>query len=177
MAEETQPGYSRRNRIGQASVPLWALGFVAALLAVTCLSLWAIILVSRPALPRVTSAPEFIVVTFAPAPAPGSTGAASTDLPTLEPPTATVPPNINLGSINLGSFVQVVRTDGDPLKLRQAPSLSGETNYLALPSEVLKVVNGPTIADGFTWWFLVDPTDENRNGWAVENYLEATTGP
>lgn len=177
MAEETQPSYSRRNQIGQATVPLWALGFIAALFAVSCLSLWAIVVISRPALPRVTSAPEFIVVTTASTPAPGSTGAASTDLPTLEPPTATVPPNVNPGSINLGSFVQVVRTEGDPLKLRQAPSLSGEINYLALPNEVLKVVNGPTIADGFTWWFLVDPLNESRNGWAVENYLEATTGP
>jgi hypothetical protein len=174
MAEETQPAsaYSRRNQIGQATVPLWALGFIAALFAVTCLSLWAFVVISRPALPRVTSAPEFIVVTTVPTLAPGST-----ELPTLEPPTPTVPPNVNPGVINLGSFVQVVRTDGDPLKLRQAPSLSGEVNYLALPNEVLKVVNGPTIADGFTWWFLVDPLNDSRNGWAVENYLEATTGP
>ena len=174
MAEETQPAsaYSRRNKIGQATVPLWALGFVAALFAVTCLSLWAFVVISRPALPRITSAPEFILATTAPTPAPGST-----ELPTREPPPAPVPPNVTPGAINLGSFVQVVRTEGDPLKLRQAPSLSGEVNYLALPNEVLKVVNGPTIADGFTWWFLVDPLNESRNGWAVENYLEATTGP
>ncbi|MBI3241404.1 MAG: hypothetical protein HYZ49_03830 [Chloroflexi bacterium] len=177
MSEETQPSYSRRNRIGQAAVPLWALGFLAALFAVTCLSLWAVILVSRPTLPRVTAVPEFIIVSNTSTPFPGSGQASPTELPTLEPPTPTVPPNVNPGVINLGSFVQVVRTDGDPLKLRQAPSLSGEVNYLALPSEVLKVANGPTIADGFTWWFLVDPADENRNGWAVENYLEATTGP
>jgi hypothetical protein len=141
--------------------------------------LWAFIAVVRPTVPRATSSAVFIVVTR-----PGSAGGPTLDPvlvtavgPTLEPPTPTVPPVVNPGFINLGSFVQVAHTEGDPLKLRQSPSLSAETNYLAVPSEVFKVENGPTIADGFTWWFVVDPIDGNRNGWAVENYLEATTGP
>jgi hypothetical protein len=85
--------------------------------------------------------------------------------------TPTVPANPNPGFINLGTVVEVANTDGAPLKLRAAPSLTGEVNYLALPSEVFKVQNGPQVADGFTWWYLVAPSDASRNGWAVENYL------
>lgn len=178
MNDETVP-VARRRRAVEASVPVWALGFVSALFVITCLSLWAFIALTRPTVPPATSSAVFIIVTQ-----PLSAGGATLDAspatsvaPTPEPPTPTVPPVANPGFINLGSFVQVAHTEGDPLKLRQTPSLSAETNYLALPNEVFKVENGPTIADGFTWWFLVDPADSNRNGWAVENYLEATTGP
>ena len=172
MSDETRPVALRHA--GDFSIPIWALVFISALFVMTCVSLWGFILITRPTVPQSTSAAEFIIIT--PLPTQGTPSAATLQ-PALEAPTATVPPNINPGFINLGIYVQVAHTDGDPLKLRQSPSLSAEVNYLALPSEVLKVENGPTIADGFTWWFLVDPVDNNRNGWAVENYLEATTAP
>ncbi len=172
MNDEPLPS-ARRWRASDLAVPIWSLAFVSALFLMTCLSLWAYLLITRPTVPRATSSAEFIVIT----PLPTQALAASPPQPSPEPPTATVPPNVNPGFINLGSYVQVVRTEGDPLKLRQSPSLNAEVNYLALPNEVLKVENGPTIADGFTWWFLVDPVDNQRNGWAVENYLQATTQP
>ncbi|MBM4423343.1 MAG: hypothetical protein FJ030_08120 [Chloroflexi bacterium] len=174
MNDDTVPVGRRRAR--DASIPIWALAFVAMLFVVTCLSLWAYIAVSRPTVPLATSSAVFIVITPITSPEAPTLDPLLATL-TAAPPTATVPPNVNPGFINLGSFVQVVRTDGDPLKLRQAPSLTAEVNYLALPNEVLKVENGPTIADGFTWWFLVDLTNDTRNGWAVENYLQATTAP
>lgn len=176
--DETVPVAPRRRSL-DATVPVWALGFASLLCLVSCMSLWAFILVTRPTVPRATSSAVFIVVTR-----PGVAGAGTPDplvvtsiAPTPELATPTVPPLSNPGIINLGSFVQVAHTEGDPLKLRQAPSLTAETNYLAVPNEVFRVENGPTIADGFTWWFLVDPIDDQRNGWAVENYLQATTGP
>ncbi|MEK7275745.1 MAG: hypothetical protein AAB427_00210 [Chloroflexota bacterium] len=176
MLDHTQPTPPRRSRSAEAAVPLWALGFAAALFAIACLSLWAFVVVSRPTVPRSTSSPVFIVLTNSAASTPDLLSVTAT-LPGDFAPTGTVPPVLNPGAINLGSYVQVVRTDGDPLKLRQAPTLNAEVNYLAVPNEVLKVINGPTIADGFTWWYLVDPADETRNGWAVENYLDATNGP
>ena len=78
-------------------------------------------------------------------------------------------------AINLGNSVAVVGTGGDGLRLRVGPGLQETPNYLALENEVLVVQSGPTIADGFTWWFLVDPTDDTRNGWAAENYLEVVS--
>jgi len=181
MNDETVP-VARRRRAIEASVPIWALAFVSSLFVITCLSLWAYVLVTRPTVPRATSSAVFVLIT-----PPPTAGAPTFDplLATLGVPTptvvteatATIPPNVNPGFINLGSFVQVANTDGDPLKLRQQPSLTAELNYLALPSEVFKVENGPTIADGFTWWYVVDPVNGTRNGWAVENYLQATTAP
>jgi hypothetical protein len=75
----------------------------------------------------------------------------------------------------LGVFVQVTGTGGVPLNLRQAPSLKSEIAYRAIENQVFKVENGPTIADGFTWWLLVDLVDKTRTGWAVENYLQPTS--
>lgn len=169
------PTEPRRPRRETATVPIWTLGFVASLFAMVCLSLWAFIIVTRPTAPRPSSTAAFIVLTAPITPTFDPLAATITIAP--PEPTATVPPNVNPGSINLGAFVQVAHTDGDPLKLRAGPTLNAEVNYLALPNEVFKVANGPTIADGFTWWYLADPADGTRNGWAVENYLEATTGP
>ena len=133
MNNDTLP--SQRRRRSTATVPVWALAFLAALFTVTCLSLWAFIVFTRPTVAKATSSAVFIIVT------PASSAPPPTFDPLLAtlgvpPPTSaieltsTVPPNVNPGFINLGSFVQVVRTDGDPLKMRQQPSLGGEiTNH------------------------------------------------
>jgi hypothetical protein len=106
--------------------------------------------------------------------APGQQTVAGTLPPS---PTPTIPP-APAGNINLGDSVRVIGTGGDGLRLRVGPGLQETPNYLALENEVLVVQSGPTIADGFTWWFLVDPADDTRNGWAVENYLEVVqNGP
>lgn len=173
-----------RSRRAGASVPIWALVFVAALFLVTCVSLWAFLSFTRPTAPVATSSAVFIVITPAYSPVPPTHDplvptdtAAPSDGGTQTDSTPTVPANQNPGFITLGTVVEVAHTDGAPLKLRAAPSLTGEVNYLALPSEVFKVQNGPTVADGFTWWYLVAPSDASRNGWAVENYLAASSNP
>jgi hypothetical protein len=180
MNDETIP--SARQRRAQAAVPVWALVFISALFVVSCLSLWAFIVFTRPTVPKATSSAVFIVVTPIASAVPPTFDPLLATLGVPTPTsaielTSTVPPVVNPGFINLGSYVQVVRTEGDPLKMRQQPSLSGDINYFALPSEVFKVQDGPVVADGFTWWYLVSPTDETRTGWAVENYLDATNGP
>lgn len=176
---ETMPTARRKAR--DAAVPIWALAFISILFLVTCVSLWAFIAITRPTVPPGTASAVFIVVE-----GPTSTPTFDPLLATLGVPTPTgesdatptIPPlGNNTGIINIGSFVQVANTDGDPLNLREAPSLTAERVYLALPSEVFKVDNGPTIAEGFTWWHLVDPIDGSKSGWAVENYLQVTTNP
>ncbi len=176
MVDPAQPGAPRRSPRREASVPLWALVAVAAVFAVSCFSVWALVAVSRPTVPPATASAVFVIIADAATPTLDALVATLT-VAAPDAATPTVPPNVNPGLINLGSYVQVVRTEGDPLKLRAGPTLNANVNYLAVPNEVLKVTNGPTIADGFTWWYLVDPTDETRNGWAVENYLAVTNGP
>ena len=167
------------TRRRELSVPLWVLGLTAAFFAVSCISVWVFVMLTRPTALRVTASPIVVIVvsTSAPAASTPSGLATATRPTTVSAPTPTIPPNLNSGSINLGVFVQVVRTGGVPLNLRQAPSLKAEIAYLAIANQVFKVDNGPSIADGFTWWLLVDPIDKTRTGWAVENYLQPTTKP
>jgi hypothetical protein len=160
----------------ELTVPLWSLGLIAAFFAVSCVSLWMYVILTRPTAPRVTASPMFVVVASTSAAAATATPASpSTKSPTSSALTPTVPPNLNSGSINLGVFVQVTGTGGVPLNLRQAPSLKSDIAYRAIENQVFKVENGPTIADGFTWWLLVDLVDKTRTGWAVENYLQPTS--
>lgn len=97
------------------------------------------------------------------------------------PPTATATPEITptptlevvegAGSgIRLGILVEVVGTGGG-LRLRQAPSLSGDILSLAVDSEVYRVDDGPVEADGHVWWFLVNPYSSDRQGWGVAEFL------
>ena len=82
------------------------------------------------------------------------------------------------GDIQLGQYVQVSGTgDAGYLNLRAEPGLQSPVNYLALERQVFQVQAGPKEADGFTWWYLVDPATSERYGWAVRNYLEVVQGP
>ena len=114
-----------------------------------------------------------------PEPAPASLGTAilhviraptGTPPPTATPPvTATQP---HSGGITISSYVQVTGTSGEGLRLRAAPGLDKQVLNLGAEAEVFQVREGPTEADGYTWWYLVSPQDEVRRGWAVADYLQ-----
>jgi hypothetical protein len=70
-----------------------------------------------------------------------------------------------------GDLVEVTGTGGEGLRLRNSPSLNGVINVLALENEVFEIKGGPAEADGYTWWFLVNPYDNQIQGWGVTNYL------
>lgn len=113
-------------------------------------------------------------------PAPTDTPVPPTPLPspTPIPSTATpVPPPISAGGFSKGDLVEVSGTSGDGLRLRSTPSLAGSINGLAGDNEVFRVQDGPVDADAYTWWFLVNPYDETRKGWAVANYLRPLQSP
>lgn len=88
--------------------------------------------------------------------------------------TQTVVPSPQPGVISVGAYVQVVGTEGDGLRLRDQPGLSGQVLMLGSESEVFRVEQGPQEVDGYTWWYLVGPFDASRRGWAVANYLQVT---
>ena len=123
---------------------------------------------------------------------PGSGGTAVItviDLPTATPvlPTATptevaTPPPTGLplpppGDIAKDAYVQVTGTGGDGLRLRAGPGLDRDVRLLGVEDEVFLVQDGPQQADNFTWWFLVGPFDEARQGWAVANFLRVVQNP
>jgi hypothetical protein len=88
----------------------------------------------------------------------------------------TLPPSTD-ASIKIGELVTVSNTDGDRLRLRTQPGLSSEVGFLAYENDVFQVENGPVEQDGYVWWFLVNPYDSSKSGWAVENYLSRMENP
>jgi hypothetical protein len=156
-------------RIAAGYIPWWVLLVITALFGILFVASWAVVLAVRQGNAPRPSPTAVVVVVFPTAGPPP--GASTSEVPLPDLPTPTIPP-APLTAINLGDSVRVVGTGGDGLRLRVGPGLQETPNYLALENEVLTVHSGPTIADGFTWWFLIDPGDDTRNGWAVENYLE-----
>lgn len=70
-----------------------------------------------------------------------------------------------------GDLVEVFGTEGQGLSLRDAPGLSSVVEEYGLESEVFEIYGGPIDADGYTWWYLVNPYDKTKQGWGVGRYL------
>jgi hypothetical protein len=78
--------------------------------------------------------------------------------------------------IGIGKNVQISGTGGVGLRIREGAGRDFNTHFLANESEVFKVINGPVEADNITWYQLVAPYDENRQGWASAEYLVKIEG-
>lgn len=107
-------------------------------------------------------------LTIIPAPTQTNTPAVPAPLPT---PTAGVPVILPDGVIGMNAYVKVTGTQGLGLRMRANAGISTEINFLAMDDEVFKVIGGPEVTDGYTWWQLEAPLDSKRVGWAAENYL------
>ncbi|MFA9401577.1 MAG: ABC transporter permease [Anaerolineales bacterium] len=88
-----------------------------------------------------------------------------TSTPTLSPETS--------GSLSLGRLVEVYGTEGDGLRMRDNVGLDSKIAFLAVESEVFELRDGPVQKDGYEWWFLVNPYNLDKTGWAVSTYLRA----
>jgi hypothetical protein len=111
-------------------------------------------------------------------PAPTDTLPAPTTAPQPTPtPTSEVPPPPPPGVIAVGSFVEVTGTGVVGLRMHETPGLDSQTLFLGMDAEVFKITDGPKDVDGYTWWHLVAPYDEQRQGWAVANYLSVIANP
>lgn len=102
---------------------------------------------------------------------PTLTGSVPTTASPQEPPP---PPE---GAITTGAYVQISGTGGDGLRLRDSPGLQSTILLIGSEAEIFYVADGPVEADGYTWWYLVGPYDENRSGWAVANFLVVVQNP
>jgi hypothetical protein len=150
------------RRLATPRVLLAALGLGILFIALMAYALFAYL----PA-----SASEDPAAAFTWIPGPSNTPAPSATLvPTSTATAAFVPPPS--GELGIGSFVQIVGTQGTGLNIRSAPGLNSDIQFLAYDAEVFEVREGPQDADGITWWYLVTPVDESRAGWASSDYLE-----
>jgi hypothetical protein len=103
------------------------------------------------------------------------TATATSFIPTATPvPTDTptpIPPPMAEDGIGIGGLVEVTGTEGDGLRLREDPSLDAKIAFLGLENEVFEVREGPITSDGYEWWYLSNPYNQEKEGWAVANYL------
>ena len=116
---------------------------------------------------RIETTPQYNV-TVIPAPTQTNIVIVPTDLPT---PTSEAPVVLPDGVIGINIYVKVTGTEGLGLRMRAAPGTGTEINFMAMDDEVFKVVGGPEVSDGYTWWQLEAPLDQNRSGWAAEDFL------
>lgn len=145
-------------------VVVGAFVFALSLFALTVFLFW----LTRPQPKPIAPATAVLAVIAAPTstlPAPTSQ---ATESPTPTSAIRVTPPP---GVINKGDYVQITGTGGDGLRIRSDPGLNSQVNFIALEAEVFIAKDGPRQVDGYTWWYLVAPYEESRNGWAVSNYL------
>ena len=107
-------------------------------------------------------------VTVIPAPTQTHTVPAPIELPT---PTSEAPVILPDGAIGINVFVKVTGTQGLGLRIRATAGTGANINFLAMDDEVFKVIGGPEVGDGYTWWQLEAPMDKSRSGWAAEDFL------
>jgi len=158
------------QRFATPGIILAALGIGGALLVGA--ALW--VFWFSPAPGGFSEAPEAALTLIPP---PSSTPLPATA--TLVPTSTVTPTFVPLapGEIGIGSYVQIVGTEGDGLNIRDRAGLSSEVNFLGYDAEVFEVRDGPQEVDGFVWWYLVTPVDEGRTGWAAANYLSVVANP
>lgn len=97
--------------------------------------------------------------------------------PTPGTPTPSPVPLPNSEDISIGAYVEIAGTGGEGLRFRIEPSLQSQILFLGMDAEVFQVEDGPREADEHTWWFLVAPFDETRQGWVVSDYLAVVQNP
>ena len=81
------------------------------------------------------------------------------------------------GVLARGQLVEIFGTGGDGLRLRVQAGLDARIAFLGVESEVFEVLGGPEELDGFQWWFLGNPYNAEKTGWAVSNYLRPISSP
>jgi len=103
--------------------------------------------------------------------------ATRTPPPTMTPTIQASPTTQGEAGIQPGGTVRITGTEGEGLRLRLNPSLSGEIAYLGLEGEIFLVKDGPIEEDGYLWWQLEAPLNSSRRGWVVADYLQPVQNP
>ncbi len=108
-------------------------------------------------------------------PTPPGDGSGGT-VPT-PPGVATPTPTQERGEIQLGSTVEITGTEGEGLIIRQGPGRNYAFFFVGYDGEIFIVEDGPREGDGYIWWYITDPLDPNRSGWAVQDFLQPIVSP
>ena len=155
----------RRWSLVPGSALRWILGLLVVLATLAICGLWALYLMrGQIASAGPTPPPIIWTPTTAPSPTPPPTKTAE-PIPTTSPDVA------------IGRHVQVAGTGGYGLNLRSGPGEDYTRMDVALEGEVFVVTDGPTVSGGSQWWRLRDSENEEREWWAIANFLEPVDHP
>lgn len=164
-------------------VPWWAFVIVILTVAAVTCGMWYLVLSNRGDAATAAAGPSptpiFLVITATPTlGAPGEAGPnetpiGPTDAPTEQATLTPTPAEPTAVPIEIGGQIVVIGTEGAGLAVRQGPGVDFPYFFVADDGDVFNVQDGPASADGYDWWYVVDPADEDRAGWAVSDYMEA----
>jgi hypothetical protein len=101
---------------------------------------------------------------------PSSAGQLALAGPTLVPITLSATPI----TIRIGA---TVRTTGESVRVRPAPSLDNVERFFTQADEEFVVVDGPENGSGLIWWRVRDPANPTREGWIAANLIYAVNAP
>ncbi|MBA4385852.1 MAG: hypothetical protein C0410_14030 [Anaerolinea sp.] len=65
--------------------------------------------------------------------------------------------------------VYIINQAGDKLNMRSEPSVSGKILSQLTTDDYVEIIDGPMLADGFTWWKIKTWAQQEIEGWVVEN--------
>lgn len=95
-------------------------------------------------------------------------GSLALEGPTLAPIIFTATP----APVSVGATIVVQGVGAQQLNIRDVPGVIG-TNVVFRADEGTRfiILDGPSQADGFTWWRIQNTGNASQTGWAVANYL------
>jgi hypothetical protein len=168
--------------------PFWSIVLTVLIVAICASSLVLAVLLlggntapaQAPRIVVITAAPistftsgstVLITATLPPDALPGQLQIPSTFVmegPTLPPPNITPTPM----QVAVGRTVRIVDVGEQQLNVRERPGvIDVPIAFLAPQNSLFQIIDGPTQADGLTWW-RIQSVENNRSGWAAANYLE-----
>jgi len=173
------------HRASGLYLPWWAFAIAILVVAALTCGLWAYVLANRGGAVSAlgpTPTPIFVVITstatLAPPDGAGPAGtqdttnppdATATDTPIPLPPDTPTPA---VSTLHVGMRVTVTGTEGFGLAVRQGPGVDYTYFFVANDGEEFVIEDGPRQADDYEWWYIQDPNDENRAGWAAGPFLQ-----
>lgn len=157
-------------------VPWWGFALVVLMVAALTCGLWGYVLFSRPdATAPLNSTPTPVILVITPTPTIGVEPLVDTPqtIPTLTHTIEELPPAEPENMIALGGMVTVGGTEGSGVAIRQGPGTAYQWMAIGNEGDVFLVQDGPRENNGYTWWFIVDPQNADRAGWAAGEFLQA----